>query len=64
MMESRANNQPSPEVTLNNRYDENHFGCSRCLVWSLIFEAALVIAILLFLILCFAVREGLAHVAS
>jgi hypothetical protein len=64
MMESRANDRRSREVTLNNSYDENHFGCSRCLIWSLIFEAALVIAILLFCILWFAVREGLSHVAS
>jgi hypothetical protein len=28
-------------------YDESHFGCARCLVWAIVLEAGLVIAVLL-----------------
>jgi hypothetical protein len=28
-------------------YDESHFGCARCLIWAIVFEAGLVIAVLL-----------------
>lgn len=49
---------------LEDKHDENYFGCSRCLIWSLVFEAALMIVASLCWILWLVARECFTQVAG
>jgi hypothetical protein len=47
LMDSQ-NSAGLPPLGADPTYYESHFGCARCLVWAIVFEAGLAIAVLLF----------------